>query len=478
MLFPRRACSTGVVLASVLLGGCGATIYTPRPSPRIQVVPDGSGLALVKNGRHFTTGTLGGGVEEAVEGNPQAEEEAREYRHRGVAGFILSTVGSVTAGVGAGVLVGNELQQNPSSTLLDASIAMTIGGAVLSIIGSLVASSAQPHLWNAINMYNDGLQVAVPVWSAAARLPRLPLPRPATRRHPATGRLRSPSPRLPASVPLPPQAGVPSPRRSLPRRSLPRRSRPRRLRPLLHRPGRMTLAKLRRHLLCGRPRRILPRGPWSAQAPAGSRYHQTPIFCLGRPPCRAPVLALIFLAAAYGCAATGGTGTRFTESTGVGGSGAGSSGTIGAGTGKGGSNGQGGGIGLGGGLTVPEGGSSDCAAPRPSSSTSSRWRTTSGASIRRASSSPRWPPRARPALLAQLDGHRPQPEWPGSTTSAASTPTTSRPWAPARTRSISLPLGFEQVGWASRPTPSAAPRRPSTWTASAAVASPRSTWPP
>ncbi len=148
-------------------------MYNPRPSPRIQVVPDGSQIALLKNGHRYGTGVLGGAVEEAVEGNPEAEEEARTYRQRGIAGFVLSTVGSVTAGVGAGLLVGNELQQNPSSTLNIASIAMTIGGAVVSIVGSFLVGSAQPHLWNAINIYNDGLP-AYPAWAPRPANPGYP----------------------------------------------------------------------------------------------------------------------------------------------------------------------------------------------------------------------------------------------------------------------------------------------------------------
>src|SRR5580692_6271283 len=106
MKLPCRVCSAGVVVCSVLLGGCGATFYTPRPSPRIQVVPDGTSVSLVKNGRRYSTGQFGGNLEEAVEGNPQAEEEAREYRSRGIAGFVLSTLGAVTGGVGVAVLVG------------------------------------------------------------------------------------------------------------------------------------------------------------------------------------------------------------------------------------------------------------------------------------------------------------------------------------------------------------------------------------
>ncbi len=187
-------CSAGVLLASASLGGCGGTMYNPRPSPRIQVVPDGSQIALVKNGHRYGTGVLGGAVEEAVEGNPEAEEEARSYRQRGIAGFVLSTVGSVTAGVGAGLLVGNELQQNPSSTLNIASIAMTIGGAVVSIVGSFLVGGASLTSGTP----STSTTTASRRTPAGRRGPRLPgLPRRAHAR-PPTARAQVPAqPRVP-----------------------------------------------------------------------------------------------------------------------------------------------------------------------------------------------------------------------------------------------------------------------------------------
>jgi hypothetical protein len=166
-----RFCCAALFLGSPVLGGCGASAYMPRPSPRIQVVTEGTSLALVKDGRSYPFNAFGGGLEDVVEGNPRAEAEAHAYRNKTVAGFVLSTVGTVSTGVGAGILVGDEVQSQPSSSLLIGSLAMILGGAVLTIVGGVIGGGAQPHLWNAINLYNDDLPVAYPAWQAQPGYP-------------------------------------------------------------------------------------------------------------------------------------------------------------------------------------------------------------------------------------------------------------------------------------------------------------------
>jgi hypothetical protein len=170
----ERLCCGGLLLASTVLGGCGASVYTPRPSPRIQIVPEGSSPVLVRDGRRYSVSMFGGGLEEAVQGNAQAEEEARSYKAKGVTGFVFATLGSICGGVGAGLLVGNELQANPSTELTIGSLSMVVGGLVMSIVGSVITAGAQPHLWNAINVYNDGLPAGGPPWPGPPGYPGYP----------------------------------------------------------------------------------------------------------------------------------------------------------------------------------------------------------------------------------------------------------------------------------------------------------------
>jgi hypothetical protein len=199
-----RSCFAALLLGSPLLVGCGASAYVPRPSPRIQVVTEGSSLSLVKNGQSYPFNMFGGSLEDVVEGNPRAEAEAHAYRNKTVAGFVFSTVGSVSAGVGAGILVGDELQSTPSNSLLIGSLVMTLGGLALSIVGGVIGGSAQPHLWNAINLYNDGLPVAYPVWQGQPAYPGY-------RVVPGASPPPGPFPGIPLSAPAPGPSTAPLP---------------------------------------------------------------------------------------------------------------------------------------------------------------------------------------------------------------------------------------------------------------------------
>ena len=204
-----RACAAALLLGSPVLGGCGAAAYMPRPSPRIQVVTEGTSLALVKNGQSYPFNLFGGNLEDVVEGNPRAESEAHAYRNKSIAGFVFSTVGSVSTGVGAGILVGDELQSNPSSSLLIGSLVMTLGGVVLTIVGGVIGSSAQPHLWNAINIYNDGLPAAYPAWHPQPAYPGYPGYR--LEPVPPPSSVPFPGIPLPAPAPTPAPSGAPVP---------------------------------------------------------------------------------------------------------------------------------------------------------------------------------------------------------------------------------------------------------------------------
>jgi len=168
-----RAGHAAALLAFPALAGC-ATTYVPRPSPRVQVLAEGGSVVVVKNGRTHSLSMFSGGLEDVVAGNPEAEAEARSFHTKTVTGFVLSTLGAVSAGVGSGFLVENELAANPSTSVRAASLTAAIGGLVVSIVGSAIGGSAQPHLWNAINIYNDGLPTAYAPWPVQPAYPGYP----------------------------------------------------------------------------------------------------------------------------------------------------------------------------------------------------------------------------------------------------------------------------------------------------------------
>jgi hypothetical protein len=149
-------CLAGALLVPALTG-CGGVAYHPRPSPRLQVVAEGSGIALARDGRTYSIGMFGSGLEDAVKGNPRAEKEAASYQSKSIGGFVLGLVGSLGTAGGVGLLVGNELAQQPQTNLRVAAFALSIGGILMGIAANVLTGSAQPHMWNAINMYNDDL---------------------------------------------------------------------------------------------------------------------------------------------------------------------------------------------------------------------------------------------------------------------------------------------------------------------------------
>lgn len=147
---------------------------------------------------------FGGEIEEAVRGNSEAEAHARAYKSGMIGGFVASMLGAVAIGGGAGVIV-VDAGRSSTSGAHDAS-AQTAGGMLL--VGGLVAYAvglslllnAQPHMWDAINIYNDGLPDAL-----ASSAP----PPPGSPPYGASGAWM-PTPATPPPV-VPPPAAAPLP---------------------------------------------------------------------------------------------------------------------------------------------------------------------------------------------------------------------------------------------------------------------------
>lgn len=192
-----------ITLVVPALAGCGA-VYPPRPSPRLAVVAEGASFTILKNGKAHPVGFLGGDLDEVVRGNPRAEEEVSTFQKKSIAGFTFGILGSVATGAGAAVVVGNELSRSPTDTPRIAGLSLAIGGVVFALVGSMIQASAQKHMWNAINMYNDDLP---PPWgfgasSRGAALPYGAPPSPAPAPFaPGYAPYPAPAPPLPSAPP-------------------------------------------------------------------------------------------------------------------------------------------------------------------------------------------------------------------------------------------------------------------------------------
>jgi drug/metabolite transporter (DMT)-like permease len=87
-----------------------------------------------------------------VAGNPQAEVEARTYVHRTTAGLVLDLAG-------IGLVVGGSVLGNSSSSRArrDEGAGLVFGGFASITTAIVLVVTGVPHLYDAINIYNDGV---------------------------------------------------------------------------------------------------------------------------------------------------------------------------------------------------------------------------------------------------------------------------------------------------------------------------------
>ena len=135
--------------------GCSSS-YEPAKSPRIALVMDSGTPQFAKDGQHSGNLAFGTGLVDAVRGNPRAEAEARTGRNLAIGGFILDLTGVVCATSGL-VLLGGRDRPNQHR---EAAAGLAIGGLVAVTVGTVLLLNSQPHIYDAVNIYNDGLQPA------------------------------------------------------------------------------------------------------------------------------------------------------------------------------------------------------------------------------------------------------------------------------------------------------------------------------
>jgi hypothetical protein len=152
----RTLLSLAVLAAAASSTAC-STSYSPQNSGRISVVMEGGSPELYKNGRTYKPGLFGGNVDEAVAGNARAEEEAETYQTHMTTGAILSFAGLGLELGGAALLAASPPSSSGNNALFP-SLGLMLGGAVAAVVSLAFTMSAQPHLWDAINIYNDGVK--------------------------------------------------------------------------------------------------------------------------------------------------------------------------------------------------------------------------------------------------------------------------------------------------------------------------------
>jgi hypothetical protein len=131
----------------------------PRPSPRVQVILKHGTPAYVRDGKVYEGGIFGGDLDEAVRGNPAAESHAKAYQNQMIGGFVASLAGGVSLGTGLVLTAGNAVRSSADRSSSQDTLAATfiLGGLAATIVSAVLFSTAPPHMWDAINVYNDGL---------------------------------------------------------------------------------------------------------------------------------------------------------------------------------------------------------------------------------------------------------------------------------------------------------------------------------
>jgi hypothetical protein len=211
-LVSPRVLLPALLAASLASTGC-ATRYQPRSAHRLSVVMEDGSLAYHRDGETIKHGFFGGGLVEAVEEDPAAREAAATYRGRMAGSFISMTAGFVCFIGGVAWAVsedssGSGLFSSDAGAIYTGALGCLLAGA---IAGSVLAMSAQPYHFDAINIYNDNAETRAyrfqpPVLPAPGPAPGSPPPPPTATTPPAPAQ----PPTAPATA-QPPTAPAPAP---------------------------------------------------------------------------------------------------------------------------------------------------------------------------------------------------------------------------------------------------------------------------
>jgi hypothetical protein len=171
-------------VATLALGAC-TSMYIPQSPGRVSVVLEDGHPAYVRDGAIYPAGAFGGGLVDAVAGNPAALAAARTYHQRMAAGLTLAILGLVAETAGALTATGAAFGE--SQQTLNGCLGAMLGGAVAAALGGGLMLSAEPYRWDAINLFNDGVGMrpipqpgpyAPPPYVAPPYGPQAPQPQP------------------------------------------------------------------------------------------------------------------------------------------------------------------------------------------------------------------------------------------------------------------------------------------------------------
>jgi hypothetical protein len=157
-MYKEPAMRIWFVVLTIAAVGC-STHYVPRSRGRLAVVMEDGKPAYSRDGQVFSHGILGGGLVDAVAGNPQALDAAREYRSRVTTGLVVGLGGLVCSSVAFGLAITRLEGETPGRRDGEVYAWTALGCLAASLIGLTYGVTAEPYRWDAINIYNDGIEL-------------------------------------------------------------------------------------------------------------------------------------------------------------------------------------------------------------------------------------------------------------------------------------------------------------------------------
>jgi hypothetical protein len=148
--------------------------YVPANSPRVATVWRSGYASYYRDGKEYPSGILLGGVEDAVQGNPRAEQEARTAHHLMIGGMVCEFVAVGALGSGLALVATHP----HDSTASDTGLGLMFGSIAASITALILAVNAYPHAYDAVNIYNDGVDA---MWRPTPPFGTVPLSPPSMR---------------------------------------------------------------------------------------------------------------------------------------------------------------------------------------------------------------------------------------------------------------------------------------------------------
>jgi len=165
--------TTALLVASAMTTGCFSTSHQPRDHRKVYMTMQDGMRGYARGGQFHSEMGFGGGLVDAVQGNPRAAEAADTFRDRMILGFLGLVGGAVCLPVVGTYAV---VQDSDGREVSNSLPWIALGCTAAMIIGAFSMASAMPYQFDAINIYNDDVDAAT--YQQQWTPPRFPQPAP------------------------------------------------------------------------------------------------------------------------------------------------------------------------------------------------------------------------------------------------------------------------------------------------------------